>query len=198
MSNAHRELTQIQDLVLNIQKIERNHRIPKTRKRENVVEHSFSVAMLCWKLYSDLKLKLDLEKILKYALIHDFPERGKKYDVNTYASKKERSDKKKQELIEIKNISKEFMDFKEMIFSIKDYDSLKDEESRFVWSVDKMQALILGNIDKWRPYKICGITYQQFYKKCNEFIIKCHPLLQDVFKEIVEKSLKTYYDKPKK
>lgn len=198
MDNAHIKLTRIQDLVLSIQKVERNHRIPKTNNRENVVEHSFSVTMLCWRVFNSLKPKLNLERIFKYALVHDFPERGKKYDINTYANKSERLNKKEQELNEIKKISGEFIDFKEMTFLIKDYDDLLDEESRFVWSIDKIQALILGNIDKWRPYRLYGVTYEQFYKKCDEFILKCSPSLKEVFSEIVRQSLITYYDQPKK
>ena len=86
MNNNHNKLTQIQGLVLDMIKVNRNHRIPGTNRRENVIEHSFSVAMLCWKIHSIIKSNLNLEKILTYALAHDFSERGQKYDTNTYAN----------------------------------------------------------------------------------------------------------------
>ena len=62
-------------LVLDIQKIKRNHMIPDTDTYENVVEHSFSIAMLCWRIHNLVYSKLNLEKIFQYALIHDFLER---------------------------------------------------------------------------------------------------------------------------
>ena len=197
MDNVHKELTQIQELVLDIQKVKRNHRIPDTEDRENVVEHSFTISMLCWKLFNDLKPNLNLEKILKYSLIHDFSERGQDYDVNTYASQEERLKKKDMEIEEIRKISQEFQYFDEMISLMNDYNNLTDEESRFVWSIDKMQAMVLGGIDNWRPYELYGVTYEQFYKKGEEILSQCSPCLVDVFREVVTQSRKTYYDQPK-
>lgn len=68
-------------------KVDRNHHILGSDRAENDVEHSYSVAILCWYLNDKLKLNLDIAKVLKYALVHDFPEvyAG---DVNTFARKK--------------------------------------------------------------------------------------------------------------
>lgn len=190
-------LDTIQRLVVDIQKVERNHSIPGTDRRENVAEHSFSVAILCWRIFEAVNPPLDISKILKYALIHDFTERGLKTDVNTYAQANERSIKKERELIELKKISSEFRDFDDFIFMLNGYEGL-DEEALFVWSVDKMQAIILGKIDCWRPYMSYGVTYKQFCTKIEEVIAKCSPCMKEIFKEVFESAQETYYDNPDK
>ena len=107
MTGEFDKLKQIQQLVIDITKIERNHYMPGTNRRENVVEHSFSLAMLCWRIFEIVKPPLDIAKILKYALVHDFMERGMANDVNTYATETERQMKKELEAQELKKLSLE-------------------------------------------------------------------------------------------
>lgn len=195
------ELEKIQKLVLDIIKVERNHYIPETQRRENVVEHSFSLAILCWRVFDIVKPSLDITKILKYALVHDFSERGQKSDVNTYAKEEERRKKRILEAEELSKLSSEFKEFSDFTSILNNYEKNKDEEALFVWSVDKMQARILGWIDNWRPYKEYeghGIPYKQFSDKGEEFITKCSPYLKDLVSEICEESNRTYYDRPGK
>lgn len=198
MDDNRRKLTQIQKLVIDMLKVNRNHSIPKTERRENVIEHSFSVVMLCWRIHTVLKSTLNLEKILKYSLAHDFLERGQEYDVNTYADTRERLTKKERESGEFEKLSEEFSDFREMINIINDYKNLVDEEAKFVQCVDKMQAILLGEMDKWRPYEAYGVTYEQFYKKINDFIAQCPECLKETFEQVFKHGCKTYYDQPNK
>ena len=72
-----------------------------------------------------------------------------------------------------------------------------NDEALFVWSVDKMQGIILGGIDNWRPYASYGVTFEQFCSKDEEFIDKCSPFVKDIFKQVYEEACKTYYDNPK-
>jgi 5'-deoxynucleotidase YfbR-like HD superfamily hydrolase len=190
------DLGKIEQLVLDILTIERNHRIPGTDRRENVVEHSFSVAMLCWKIFDVTHPPLDIVKIFKYALVHDFSERGYKFDVNTYATKEERATKKDKEALELKKITSEFEDFKDFTLVLNNYEKSTDAEALFVWSVDKMQSIILGEIDGWRPYSAYGVTYDQFCKKGEEFLDTCSPYVKDIFTKVLEQAKKTYYDQP--
>ncbi|MFH1246434.1 MAG: HD domain-containing protein, partial [Candidatus Liptonbacteria bacterium] len=186
----------VQKLILDIVEVKRNHRIPGTERRENVVEHSFSVAMLCWKIFDVVKPPLDLATILKYALIHDFSERGQGYDVNSYASETDRNSKKNRETEELKKINNEFRGFEDFTRTLIGYESHSDQEALFVWSVDKMQHIILGKIDNWRPYAICGIKYNQFCEKNEEYIERCSPHVKDIFRRAFERVRKTYYDQP--
>ncbi len=196
MKKEFDELKQIQQLVIDIIKVERNHFIPKTKRHENVVEHSFSLAILCWKIFEMVKPPLNITKILKYALAHDFIERGQSQDVNTYAKENERQTKKERENEELTKLSFEFEDFADLTTTLKNYETQIDEESLFVWTVDKMQEIVLGQIDDWRPYADYGVKYKQFCDKCEEFLVKSSPYLKNIFVEVFEESKKTYYDRP--
>lgn len=178
MESKISDLTKLQQLALDIQAIKRNHNIPGSDDHENVLEHSMTVAMLCWKIYEDLKPPLSLEKVFKYCIAHDYLERGLKKDVNTYASQTDKELKKQREA--------------------EDYENMVDEEAKFVWCVDKMQAIILGDIDDWRPYKRVGITYEQFCEKGDMFMSKCPDFLQETLKKLNEYSRGRFYDQPTK
>lgn len=191
------DLEKVQQLALDILAINRNHYIPGTERHENVAEHSFSMALLCWKLYEEVNLPLDLSKIFKYALSHDFAERGLKQDTSAYASPESREEKYKREAAELEKIKKEFDDFEDLGKSIEDYEEGADEEALFVYSVDKMQAAILGSIDDWRPYAEAEITYENFCEKNEGYIANnCSPHLKDVFIQVYEDARKVYYDQP--
>jgi 5'-deoxynucleotidase YfbR-like HD superfamily hydrolase len=198
MKTSTNDLNNIQRLVLDILNVERNHSIPDTERHENVVEHSYSVAILCWKIYEATHPPLNSEKILKYSLSHDMVERGLNKDTNTYAGADERKLKKIREADEFKKISKEFENFDDLVSTISNYENMVDEETLFVWSVDKMQGIILGSIDSWKPYKAYGVTHEQFRAKGEEFLSKCSPYLKDIFIELHTKSCEVYYDQPEK
>ena len=58
---------EIQKLNIDLALINRNHYLAKTNRRENDIEHSFTVALLCWYIHNRYDLTLDIAKILKYA-----------------------------------------------------------------------------------------------------------------------------------
>lgn len=196
MNQIIMSLWQVQQLVLDIQKIARNHHIPETGKSENVVDHSFSVSMLCWKLFSKLQPPLDLEKILKYCLAHDFLERGLEKDVNTYADEKTRAAKQQREAAELDRLEEEFSTFPDLVQTIKAYESMIDEEAKFVWVVDKMQAIILGEMDDWRPYRMIAVSYAEFTAKGEEIMQRCPEILKPTLKELNDYSRQVFYDQP--
>lgn len=197
MKTNHGHLVEIQQLVADLAKVERNHSHLESDRHENVAEHSYTVAMFCWRLFELVKPPLDLAKILKYALTHDLLERGLKADVNTFAKKDERDAKKEREEKELKKLSEEFSDFNDLVATIENYEQKIDDESLFVWTADKMQAKILGEMDDWRPYAAYGVTWEQYCKKSEEFLKKCSPYLKEIFSEVYEHTKKTYYDRPK-
>lgn len=196
MKTQHKHLVDIQQLVTDLAKVERNHNHLESDRHENVAEHSYTVAMFCWRLFELVKPPLDFGKIMKYALAHDLLERGLKADVNTFAKKDERDAKKEREEKELKKLSEEFSDFNDLVSTIGNYEQKIDGESLFVWTVDKMQAKILGEMDGWRPYAVYGVTWKQYCEKSEEFLEKCSPYLKDVFAEVYEHTKKTYYDRP--
>lgn len=83
-----------------------------------------------------------------------------------------------------------------MVLSMHAYESKTDEEALFVWTVDKLQPLIMGDMDQWRPYADISITYDQFVSKYQELLGKSSKYCREIFEGFIEYSKRTYYDQP--
>ena len=92
MTNPYPLFPQLQQMIIDLALIDRKHYLAKTNRRENDIEHTMAVALLCWYIHDKYKLDLDIAKILKYAITHDFVERYAG-DTNTYANTEERAKK---------------------------------------------------------------------------------------------------------
>lgn len=175
--------------------MERNHHLIGSEHQENDIEHSFMVALLSWFICSHHKINLDLSKVLRYALVHDFVERYAG-DTNTFASKSDRTKKAELEKAALAKLSEEFSGFKDMVDCLKRYEEKADEEALFVWTVDKMQALVLADMDGWRPYQKIKINYERFVQKHSEQLEKCSPYCKEIFVSLLEYCKTTFYDSP--
>lgn len=188
-------LFSLQQMTNDMSQIERRHYLPDTNRRENDIEHSMTVAILCWYILDRHSLDLDAVKVFKYALTHDFVERYAG-DVPTFASDAERNDKVLRERESLARLSEEFKDFEDIVTSMQNYETKDDEESLFVWSVDKMQQLIMGDLDDWRSYAEKPITYDEFSKKYTELLRKSSKYTQEIFETLLNHSKASYYDQP--
>ncbi|MCA9325155.1 HD domain-containing protein [Candidatus Saccharibacteria bacterium] len=193
--NTDPNLFAIQQLVIELALIDRNHYLANHERRENDIEHSFAVTMLCWYVYDKLEPTLSLEKILQYALAHDFVE---KYagDTNTFATNEERDKKIVREHEALDQLCQDFSSFSGLVNAMRAYEDKSDDESLFVWTVDKMQALIMGDLDNWRPYQELYISYDDFVKKYSELLTISSPYAKDIFSILIEYCKTTFYDQP--
>jgi len=189
-------------LIISVQKlssqfaaVERYHYRWDTDSRETDTEHSYSVTMLAWMLCSTLDLPLDMGKVLKYSLIHDLPE-AYASDVNTFASDQERQRKIEAEREALGRLAIEFEGFDDMLQALTTYEAKDDEEALFVWTVDKMQALILGQLDDWRPFREYGVSYDEFRAKHKQQIEAGSPYCNELYSELLEHCSQSYYDNP--
>ncbi len=124
---------------------------------DNDVEHSYRVAMLAWMIAEEYKLKLDIHKVIKYALIHDLVEvyAG---DVSLYKnnskSQKNKELKEHQALVRLK---KEFPKLQSFWKLISQYEKKSDEESKFVYIIEKLEPILvvlLSEKDHWIKRKV--------------------------------------------
>jgi len=189
-------LFSIQQMTIDMSLIDRKHYLPHTNRRENDIEHSMTVAILCWYILDRYALDLDVAKVLKYALTHDFVERYAG-DVPTFASEAERNEKVIREQESLNRLSVEYKGFSDLVTSIRKYETKEDAEALFVWSVDKIQQLIMGDLDNWRSYAEKPITYDEFTKKYTELLEKSSQYTRVIFEGLLEYSKSTYYDQPK-
>lgn len=141
MNMIQSEIISFQELINQFGLVKRQ-KLKNDGSQENDAEHSYQLAMICWYLYKKLNLKLDLGLIFKYALIHDLPEvyAG---DIDSFTTDKASlRAKPKNELVAINKIQSEYPVFDELVVLFESYENQKDEESKFVYSVDKIVPVV--------------------------------------------------------
>lgn len=124
---------------------------------EGDAEHSYALAMLGWYICEKEKLSLDTSKVIRYALVHDLVE---VYAGDTFLYTKDAefaASKEQREKDAFIRIRAEFADFDEMLEAIEAYEKHADAESRFVYSLDKIQPLLTIYEDggkAWKKYEL--------------------------------------------
>jgi putative hydrolases of HD superfamily len=125
-------------------KNELRHSFSSQKRRESVAEHSWRLCLMAL-ILPDAKTKIDKNKCLKMALIHDLPEvfAGDTYQLDL---KKQagRHDREKSSIEKLLNLldpeaSQEIMDL------WLEFEEAKTEEARFVRLVDRLEVLIQHN-----------------------------------------------------
>jgi len=144
-------------LILAFQKIDREIWIPGTKHKENDTEHSYQLALTAWYLASTQNLKLNVNRLVKYALIHDLIE---VYAGDTFLYDKNvkyvQSKQKRERAAQIK-LAKNFQEFPDLHKTIEKYETKKDREGKFIYALDKILPIIniyLDNGKIWRHHKI--------------------------------------------
>ncbi len=170
-------------LLNKFRQVKRVIRIPGEDSWENDAEHSYNLAMLAWYIIDSHSLALDRDKVLKYALIHDFVEvyAG---DTYIYSNQGELDSKKERESEAENKLRDEFPEYGDLYDLIEQYEKRSDKECRFVYALDKIQPILNIYIDGGRTWKEMGVTLQMIIEhKKNK--VKLSPEINLCFKEIV-------------
>ena len=142
-----------------LQHIERVMHVPGKERYENDLEHSYLLAMCAWYLIESCGLKLDLGKVLRYALAHDVVE---VYAGDTYvfapadhkATKKAREDAARDQL------AKELTEFPGLHRAMEAYEGQTDPEAIFVRALDKLMPLMTNYVQDGRTLKEHKVGYK--------------------------------------
>jgi len=146
-------------------KIERTVRVNGSDRNENDMEHSYMLALLAWYICSSAKLDLDLEKIIRYALVHDLVEI---YSGDTdfyHATKEQKESKHAREQAAMERITKEFPEFTEFHELYSAYENRADKEAKFVYALDKVQPVLMIYLDGGRTWNERNITLDMIKEK---------------------------------
>lgn len=151
---------------------------------ENDVEHSFQLAMLAWYIVSTERLSLNLDHVLKYALIHDLVE---VYAGDTYLhtnNEELRNSKPHREREAAARLEKEFPKLKDLHRLIAAYEKREDQESKFIYALDKVQPTLNIYLDDGRTWKEKGITLEmEIQRKVDK--VTASPEVKQLFDELV-------------
>ncbi len=138
-----------------LKSVERVLRLKYSNNRnENVAEHSWHLAMYVMLFRNEFENDLDYSKMLEFALIHDLVEI---YAGDTYIFDKEKlKDKKEREDKAAKKLYSQLpLDLKKRFENLyNEYENQKSEESKIVYSFDKLQPMIQNLL-------IDGLTWQE-------------------------------------
>jgi len=161
--------------------------LAKENREENDAEHSYQLATVAWYLISTQGLKLDLGLALRYALVHDLVE---VYAGDTPAVQKgyEEAKRTKQEREEkaALRLRKEFGEFPELHDLIDAYELRSDEESKFIYALDKIIPVMNIYLDEGHSWKIHDISLDDIIEnKKNKVAVS--PEAKKYFDQIVEK-----------
>ena len=164
---------------------------------ENDTEHSYQLAMLALYIVNSQKLDLNHELILKYALIHDLVEvyAGDTYIYST--DTKEINSKEEREKKAMRQLKREFPEFPELHKIIKDYETKINKESRFIYSLDKIQPILNVYTDNGKTFKQEGVTLQMLID-CKKDKVAVSPEVKIYFDELIKllkKEEKTLFKK---
>ncbi len=148
-------------LLNKFQRVYRTGYMPGEDRKENDVEHSYTLALLAWYAIDAFKLNLNKEKAIMYALAHDIPEvyAG---DTNAFSNDPEllRTQTEREEVAQGR-LNSEFPEAKTIHETIKNYGERKDPESIFVHALDKVHPVLIEIIQDGRTIKEEGLQYSR-------------------------------------
>jgi putative hydrolase of HD superfamily len=179
------QLLKFADLLHEFRKIERMLLKKDSNHNENDAEHSFQLAMMAWYINQSYKLGLNQEKLFKYALAHDLVE---VYAGDTYfnANQKVQDEKAKKEKEAAERIKKEFPELVELNESIENYEKREDEESKFIFALDKIEPAIAIYLDGGRTFKRDNLTIETIFSTKNEKV-SINKTTKEIFDQLIQK-----------
>ncbi len=199
MKKFSKEFEQLLDFIEfthEFQEIIRVARPPFRERFENDAEHSYQLAMVAWFLIEQDKLKLDKELCFMYALAHDLVEI---YAGDTFfVDKNLNSSKHKREKESLKKIKEKFPFFKSLAKIIERYEKKQDEESRFIYALDKLLPPIQIYLEDGKLHKEMRVTFEEVVENKNEKISKSkivNKYWSELLEEFTNNKSKFFYKK---
>ncbi|HCC80190.1 MAG TPA: phosphohydrolase [Methylophaga sp.] len=154
--------------------VQRQSYISVGERRENSAEHSWHLAMACWSIANHFKLQLNMETLLKLALVHDL---GEIDAGDTFLYAKDRSAAHHAERSCLQRLSDHPGN------SINDLSDLWEEqelgdsrEAMLLKVVDRLLPFLLNINNDGRPWKEHSVRKSQF--------AGAHAFIEELFPEI--------------
>ena len=185
MSDNLQKILEFTELLHVFRSVNRTVSIRSTDREENDVEHSYMLAMLADYIISLENLSLDRHKVILYCLVHDLVET---YAGDTYFYSKDAEhleSKHTREAEALKKMRQEFPEHEHLWKVIESYEARGDDESRFVYALDKVQPVIHIYLDGGKSWKKYDVKLEHLLEKKNDKV-KVSPVVEKYWKELVE------------
>lgn len=156
-NNTVLEIIELSKLLGDFGQIERVTKLPDGRP-ESDSHHSFSLALIAFELAAQFAPELDLKKILLYSLVHDLPELVTG-DTNTLTATPEALVlKSRQDEAASDKVRDVFKHAPSILNAIESYELKDDDESLFVYWIDKMATIPTHFYDNGKNLHALGIA----------------------------------------
>jgi len=153
----------VSDLLLPFHGVRRQHKLPVgRRRRENDVEHSWTVSVLACALATEIEPGLDVGKIAQYALVHDLVEVFAGDTKHFVSSDAHKATKAAREAAALKRIGQDFDTFPWLAKTIGEYEAKSSDEAAFVYAVDKYIAVVYDLLDEGLYLQQIGIDKAKY------------------------------------
>ncbi len=176
-------------LLTQFQHVERGVNVPGTERPENDSEHSYNLTMAAWFLIDTFKLPLDLGKVLRYALVHDWPEiyAGDAFALDPkQVALKDEKEARAREILAGQPITSGFSAV------IEEYEKLDNDESCFVYGLDKLMAALTVLQDESSVWRDNGLTQKGWEQKFRAKIERS-PYLTPWLEYVIQEQMKKPY-----
>jgi len=178
--------------IMEMLKCNTRHSWTSTGRHESVAEHSWRLALMVL-LCSEEYPELDMNKVIKMCIIHDFGE-AITGDIPSFFKNEEHEDKEDDAIDKLlthlpKEKAKEF----KLLFD--EMDAMETQEAKLVKALDNMEAVVSHNeapIDTWIP-----LEYEENLRYGNE-TAAFSPWTRRLREVLREDSLKKIEDSKKK
>ena len=149
----------LQKLLVTFAGVDRKvYMLPEAQVPESDVEHTFSLAMLCWFLAPQFP-QLDLSKLLQLCLAHDLVEAycGDTFSFDSQAV----AGQQKLEEDAFATLKQDWHDFPALIESIAEYEARETPEAKFVVALDRFHPILMDYLTEGRSWHKLGITFEK-------------------------------------
>jgi putative hydrolases of HD superfamily len=152
-------ILELQKLLVSFAGVDRKVFLPPAAEvPETDVEHSFSLAILCWFLAPHFP-QLDAGRLLQLCLAHDIVEA---YSGDTFsfdaAAVANQHQLEAEALVKLKQ---EWSDFPALTEAIDEYEARRTPEAHFVVALDRFQPVMMDYLSEGRTWHKLGITFDK-------------------------------------
>lgn len=155
---------------------------------ENNAQHSFQMAMVAWYISLQGELALDIDKIIRYALVHDLVETYSGTSPVYSRTAETQAQKDDAEESSLNRFRSEFANFPDLITYLDEYILLQNHESKFIYALDKLLPLINIELNNHDFYQQTKTTYEDMLQ-VKDAKIATDPTIYAYF-ELLKKYLK--------
>ncbi len=195
MNDDITRIIKLSDLLAKCEEIKRKIKLPHGSD-ESDSHHAFSLAMIAYDICKRYKLKLNLEKVIVYALVHDLLEIITGDEATLNMTNEQLEAKRRREHAALKEFEELMSDYPDLLAAFHDYERLDTPEAATVFVLDKTCTIWTHFHDTGSNLKAQGIMSRDdirdwhtkaVHKICTRLQVDPPPVILQIFEDSYKK-----------